>query len=227
MSHDDFQTEPVRGLPAHLPEGEHIVWQGAPDASAFARSVLRIQYIAGYFFVIAAWKFGTALYDGKIFSDALASASAIVLAGVFVLLLVRWYARAVHKSTVYTITNRRVVMRIGVALPVTFNLPYAQVENASFKSLVGKSGNIVLDLKEHTKISWAVLWPHVRPWHLAQPQPALRAIPDIEDVARLLSRQLHAFHNKPLRTEINTIDTDMAASRGTQPASGKLNEQRA
>jgi hypothetical protein len=28
--HDDFQTEPVRGLPENLPEGEHILWQGHP-----------------------------------------------------------------------------------------------------------------------------------------------------------------------------------------------------
>jgi sporulation protein YlmC with PRC-barrel domain len=26
--HDDFQTEPVRGLPENLPEGEYILWQG-------------------------------------------------------------------------------------------------------------------------------------------------------------------------------------------------------
>ncbi|MEM9764435.1 MAG: PH domain-containing protein, partial [Pseudomonadota bacterium] len=32
MPHDDdFRSEPVRGLPALLPKGERILWQGAPS----------------------------------------------------------------------------------------------------------------------------------------------------------------------------------------------------
>ena len=31
------------------------------------------------------------------------------------------------RATVYTITTRRLVMRIGVALPTTFNLPFKQI----------------------------------------------------------------------------------------------------
>ena len=30
-NHDDFAFEPVRGLPAELPRGERLIWQGAPD----------------------------------------------------------------------------------------------------------------------------------------------------------------------------------------------------
>ena len=28
--HDDFDFEPVRGLPQVLPKGERMLWQGAP-----------------------------------------------------------------------------------------------------------------------------------------------------------------------------------------------------
>ncbi|MEO0720506.1 MAG: PH domain-containing protein, partial [Pseudomonadota bacterium] len=28
MPHDDFEIEPVSGLPEAPPEGEHILWQG-------------------------------------------------------------------------------------------------------------------------------------------------------------------------------------------------------
>lgn len=31
MPKDDVQVEPIRGLPELPPEGEHILWQGAPD----------------------------------------------------------------------------------------------------------------------------------------------------------------------------------------------------
>ena len=37
MSHDDFHIEPVPGLPAELPDGEHIVWQGKPETAGVAR----------------------------------------------------------------------------------------------------------------------------------------------------------------------------------------------
>jgi hypothetical protein len=39
MSHDDFKFEPIRGLPEQLPEGEHILWQGAPDPRVLAREI--------------------------------------------------------------------------------------------------------------------------------------------------------------------------------------------
>ena len=31
MYHDDFDQEPIRGLPEMLPEGETILWHGAPN----------------------------------------------------------------------------------------------------------------------------------------------------------------------------------------------------
>lgn len=35
--HDDFAVEPIPGLPELPPEGEHILWQGAPCWHALAR----------------------------------------------------------------------------------------------------------------------------------------------------------------------------------------------
>jgi hypothetical protein len=49
MSHDDFATEPVEGLPERPPEGESILWQGRPQAWALARESLAIRWVAGYF----------------------------------------------------------------------------------------------------------------------------------------------------------------------------------
>ena len=39
--HDDFDFEPVRGLPQLLPKGERMLWQGAPRWQDLARSMLR------------------------------------------------------------------------------------------------------------------------------------------------------------------------------------------
>ncbi|MEL7430166.1 MAG: photosynthetic complex putative assembly protein PuhB [Pseudomonadota bacterium] len=198
MSHDDFETEPVPGLPAHLPEGEEMVWQGAPDARAFARSVLHERKIMGYFAVLAIWKFSTAIYDGGTALQGLIAAAFMILSAALVWLIIRWYAGAVARTTVYTITNKRVVMRFGVALPVTFNYPFAQITTADVKALIDDAGTLTLGLKEHTKVSWAILWPHARPWRVAKPEPAMRAVADIETVAGILSTQLHEFHHQPI-----------------------------
>ena len=34
------------------------------------------------------------------------------------------------------------------------------------------------------------MWPHVRPWHLANPQPMLRGVADAQKVAAILARAL-------------------------------------
>ena len=56
MPHDDFQVEPVRGLPEAPPEGEKILWQGAPATWALAKEALAIHWVAGYFVLLATWR---------------------------------------------------------------------------------------------------------------------------------------------------------------------------
>jgi len=89
-------------------------------------------------------------------------------------------------TTVYTITNRRVAMRIGAALTVTLNIPFTMIASADLAPRKDGSGTIVLDLMGSTRLSYLVCWPHVRPWKISRTQPALRAIPNVENVAKLL-----------------------------------------
>ena len=59
MSHDDFATEPVKGLPERPPEGERILWQGRPQAWALTWQALSLPWVAGYFAALAVWRFGS------------------------------------------------------------------------------------------------------------------------------------------------------------------------
>ena len=54
--HDDFATEPVRGLPERPPVGEELLWQGRPDSLALARDAFKITWVAGYFVALAIWR---------------------------------------------------------------------------------------------------------------------------------------------------------------------------
>ena len=56
MPHDDFEIEPVRGLPEKPPEWEQILWQGAPNAWALARDALNLYWVMGYFVALCLWR---------------------------------------------------------------------------------------------------------------------------------------------------------------------------
>ncbi|MFD0917821.1 photosynthetic complex putative assembly protein PuhB [Pseudahrensia aquimaris] len=198
--HDDFQTEPVLGLPANLPEGEHIVWQGAPDRATTFRTVFKGNWLIAYFVGLAGWRLATGIYDGRAMYDIAGSVFTAFVLGAVVLAILFGISTWIARSTVYTITNKRVVMRIGMALPITFNLPFSQISSASVVSHGGKSGTVALTLAENTKITWPVLWPHARPWKLANPQPAFRALGDVETAkAHLVSglREAHGIEGRP------------------------------
>jgi hypothetical protein len=44
---------------------------------------------------------------------------------------------------------------------------------------------LAFELIGETRISYLMSWPHVRPWRMARTQPALRCIPDAQNVARI------------------------------------------
>lgn len=184
--HDDFAFEPVPGLPERLPAGEEMLWQGRPDTLALAREAYKITWIGGYFAALLAWKAGSAAAAGGL-AYGLAIGLPYLVLGLACLAIVYALAWAQARSTLYTLTSARVVMRIGAALPVTFNLPFAQVGSASLDLRSGGTGTIALSLLGTTRISALVAWPHVRPWRLARTEPALRCIPDAARVARLLA----------------------------------------
>ena len=56
MAHDDFEIEPVRGLPEQLPERERLLWQGAPDPWELAKASMSIHWVIGYFAALTAWR---------------------------------------------------------------------------------------------------------------------------------------------------------------------------
>ncbi len=186
MSHDDFAFEPVKGLPERPPEGEKILWQGRPNWWALAWESLSLPWVLGYFALLGLWRFVVMTAElpvGLAFAAALPFA--IMGAVVIGLLVIVAYVQA--RATVYTVTNRRVAMRIGAALTITLNLPYTQIANANLDLRRRGTGTIALELMGDTRLSYLVCWPHVRPWAMRNPQPALRCIPEAAKVAQLLA----------------------------------------
>jgi len=101
--------------------------------------------------------------------------------------LVAYFAHLICSTTLYTLTDRRIVMRIGIVLNMTFNLPLKKIQGAGVHIGANGIGDIPLKLDTHTKIALFHLWPHAKPGAWANPEPMLRCIPDSQKVAALLS----------------------------------------
>lgn len=192
----DITVEPVPGLPEPLPRGEAILWQGRPRTLALARSALGLGWVAGYFALLALWRVGSLAADT---GWAGAAPHAIPFLGLgalacFVLWAIAW---AQARATLYTITTARVAMRVGAALTLTLNLPFARLAAADLGRAPGGTGTIALSPVEETRLSYAVLWPHVRPWHMRQVKPALRCIAEPDRVAAILADAVAAKRSEP------------------------------
>lgn len=187
---NEHEFEPIRGLPETLPQGERILWQGAPAWWPLAIRGLHVRLVLAYFALLFVWSVGVDLWAGVSAGEALLIASRLVPVAFVAAGLLALYAWLAHRCTVYTITNRRVVMRYGVALPMTLNLPYAVVESAALRTYADGSGDIPLVLNQEDRVSYFALWPNARPWRTAKPQPMLRSVPEAAKVADVLGKAL-------------------------------------
>ena len=181
-------SEPLPGLPEPLPRGEALVWQGAPLWEKLARRAFHLRKLAVYFAVLLTWYTYSVVGSHQgMQEDAtdVLRAGGVALAALGLIALFAW---GVARTTVYTITTRRVVIRFGIALPMTINIPFKQIVAASVRANPDGSGDILLSLATSDKISYIILWPHVRPWRLARVQPLLRSIPDAVGVAEKFGR---------------------------------------
>lgn len=182
----EHEFEAAPGLPEKLPAGEHILWQGAPEWRSLGVAAFGLRSVAMYLLVMWLLQFAHLWDQG---SSALEMAKYLGMSGAcatFAWTLLGGFAYLVSSTTLYTLTNRRVVMRIGVVLGLTLNLPYRQITGASLKPLARGTGDLALQIKPDSHIAYLHLWPHARPWQFKAPQPTLRSIAGAEGVSEML-----------------------------------------
>ncbi|MBU6377615.1 MAG: PH domain-containing protein [Gammaproteobacteria bacterium] len=206
-SFSEHDSEPVRGLPAALPAGEYILWQGAPQWRSLAMNAYRLRQLTAYFAVIVMARAVYLVWTGSTVPEALRGCLGPAVLSIACLAIIAGIARLSARSTWYTITTRRLVIRQGIALASTINLPFKAIVSAQILSRKDGSGDIVLELERAQRVSYLWLWPHVRPWRLTHPQPALRCLADAARTGEILGRAyVDATPGTALGTSAATAD---------------------
>lgn len=212
----EHDFEPVRGLPQALPAGERILWQGSPDPGALARRAYHLRKVAAYFAIVALAQFASAQADGQTLRESLAGLATLAAMAGVALGLIAAIARMAARSAVYTITDRRVVMRVGIVLTMTFNLPFSRIVAAGMRVHPDGTGDLPLTLAAGERIGFWHLWPHARPWRLAQAEPMLRCVPDAARVGRLLAQAWSSATGVPARP-VDTANAPASGARSPEP----------
>jgi hypothetical protein len=189
----EFEIEPMLGLPEVLPSGEELLWQGSPSWKSLARRAFHTGKVAAYFLVLLIWRVVDGMVDGQSVLEAATAAALLVPLALVAVGILAGLAFIHSRATVYTITNRRVVIRFGVAFVMAVNFPFRKIQSASMRPYPDGTGDIPLFVSGADRLGYFMLWPHARPWRFGRNvQPMLRCVPDAKSVADTLARALAA-----------------------------------
>ena len=157
---------------------EKVLWRGRPDVAPLARSAFHTRKVAIYFAILI----GLSVAYGN--TDA-----AIVCAvlGLLALAILNGLAWVSVRTTLYILTDTRLIMRIGMALETRVNIPLKHIKSADLRMRGKSHGDIALKLGGERLLGYALLWPHARPWRFSEPELMLRAVPDAEELAQILA----------------------------------------
>jgi len=198
--HEVGNAEYIKGVPHPLPAGEHVLWEAAPDARALATHVFHRRFVALYFAAMLLW-WGIETVE-PVSSQAFAVGLGIRLVlTVIVLAIAEVLARASARTSWYAITNRRIVMRLGIVFPMSINIPFSIIDGARVGTFRDGTGQLVLTLGKAHRLAYIALWPHCQVFRFTHPEPVLRALLDPKAVSALLVNAIAAVAEPDVRIE--------------------------
>lgn len=149
-----------------------MLWIGRPETRAVARHVLHERAVAAYLGLLLLLAMSQALASRSP-ADALRLAVLPLGVTAMVVALIRVLASLVSRTTRYVVTTKRVVLQVGIAFPMSINIPIGLIQDAGSRVYRDGSGEVKLALKDGARLAWLALWPHTTPWRLRQPEPRL------------------------------------------------------
>jgi len=178
-------------LPADIPPGERVLWFGKPESISLWRRAYRADWVAAWFALATIWNFASGAADQGALVGFVWAVRTLGL-GAAALAIFYFLAWLSARTTLYVVTERRVVIKTGIALPIFYNVPFKQIGSASVRTYADGTGDVPVTLINKQRIPYLALWPSARPMRFTSPEPALRCISNARQVAETLGRALAA-----------------------------------
>jgi len=210
----EHNREPEPGIPEAMPEGERLLWQGGASFQSLLNGSFHFRKLSLYFGIALLVQFVLKLRAGVEVSEAIAGTAGFLVLSLFALGVLSLYTWLLSRATLYTLTSKRVVIRTGVALPISVNLPYRRIQSADLRVRADGTGDFALLPEAGSRVSWLLLWPMINPWRVFRVRPVLRGVENAESVAEILAEQLAgaAVKNEVVREQPRT-----PAARSNEP----------
>tara|TARA_A100001011_G_C14085987_1_gene746521 strand:+ start:112 stop:738 length:627 start_codon:yes stop_codon:yes gene_type:complete len=189
-----------------VPKEEKIYWTGRPEWRSLAYQSFGLKYLIVYFFICGLYAL-TSLENSFDFRLVLLNFFPFAVSGSFagIILAIIAYFEATH--TFYVLTERRIVLKSGVALVFILNAPFKKIISIDRQSLAGGRGNIAFSTESTKRIPYISCWPSVKPWSFMSPIPSFRSIKDVNKVESLLRE----ITNAGAKSDNTKIDQDRNA----------------
>ncbi|MEO1731338.1 MAG: photosynthetic complex putative assembly protein PuhB [Pseudomonadota bacterium] len=173
---------------------ETVLWKGRPGLPVLTRTAFHLGSFAMYMaaMILLALVFGNT--DSAIFLAGLA------LFGALLIQLIAWQCM---RSTLYIITDVRLIMRIGMAVETRINIPLKHIRAGHLNMHGRDHGDIAVELAGERLLGYLLLWPHARPLRINRPQPMLRSIPEARKVAEILTEACAKY--APLEQKLTEV----------------------
>ena len=105
-------------LAENLPADEVLIWQGRPEANAIAVRAMYLWYVVAYLLGLVVLRTGYLVMGDAPISEWSALLAWQSLASLFIVGVIVGLSVLYGKTTIYSLTNRRLILRTGAAVPI-------------------------------------------------------------------------------------------------------------
>ena len=170
-----------------IPNGESILWKGRPSLWGFSWNLFGLKWITlylGILSIVSVARFFASDFYTAFFFDFLP----FFLSGIFVSIILIGLAATQPYSTVYIITENRVIIKTGAALSFLISMPFKKIKEVNLQKRGASIGTISFELLSEKRVPYISCWPSVRPWKFKRTQPAFSCIGSVDEVATILRK---------------------------------------
>ena len=174
-----------------IPEGESILWQGKPSFWGFSWYFFGLKLLAFYLIILSV-VFAARLTVTDFFTAFVVDFLPFLLSGILTSCILMALAKIQSQSSVYIITENRVIIKSGAALSFLISMPFKKIKAVNLQKRKGSLGTISFELNSGKRVPYISCWPSVRPWRFKKTEPAFSCIENVDEVATILRKSVMA-----------------------------------